>query len=237
MRSSGVSLLVLAACGFRSPAGSADAAQADAAAPFCDPADPHLVACYEFEGDTRDGSSHGLDATPTAVTFADGRLGQAMQFGATSIASVSDSPMFDIATLTIEAWIQPAQIPSSGRAGIMDVEHQYGFFLYPASKLGCSTGGGPTVNTMTTSVAADHWSHVACTYDGAATVVYVDGAEVGRTAGSGVPSKTGTTGMSIAADNPSGNDRLSGMIDQVRLMDVARSAAEICADAGKSSCP
>ena len=76
MRSCGVWLLVLGACGFRSPAGSLDAAvpidapAADAATPFCDPADPHLVACYEFEGNTHDGSSHGLHATPTAVTYA-----------------------------------------------------------------------------------------------------------------------------------------------------------------------
>ncbi|HEX7839908.1 MAG TPA: LamG domain-containing protein [Kofleriaceae bacterium] len=248
MRSRGVSLLVLAACGFRSPGGPIDrldaaipidAPPADTApaAPFCDPADPHLVACYELEGDAKDGSSHHLDATTTAVAFVDGRVGQAMQFGAASAASVPDSPAFDIATLTIEAWIRPSQIPLSGRAGIMDVDHQYGFFFYPASKLGCSTGGGPTVDPVVTSIAVDHWSHVACTYDGAVTIVYVDGAEVARKAGTGVPSTSGTTGMSLAADNPSNGSQLIGLIDQVRLMDVARTAAQICADAGKSSCP
>src|ERR1700759_2208714 len=55
--------------------------------------------------------------------------------------------------------------------------------------------------------------------------------------GTGVPSKAGTTGMSIAADNPSGNDRLGGLIDQLRLINVARTAAQICADAGNPSCP
>lgn len=242
MRSGGVWLLLLGACGFRSPAGSIDAAlpdapPADAAARYCDPADPHLVACYEFEGNTDDGSPHGLNAAPLNVSFVPGQVGMAMQFGATSAASVSDSPMFDIAMLTIEAWVRPSQIPSSGRAGIIDVDHQYGFFLYPGSKLGCSTGGGPTVDPAATSIAVDHWSHVACTYDGTVTIVYVDGAEVARKAGSGVPSTTGTTGMSIAADNPSNGSQLIGLIDQLRLMDRARSATEICADAGKSSCP
>ena len=246
MRSSGALLLVLAACGFRSPAGPidspdaalpSDAPLAGPAARFCDPADPHLVACYEFEGNTKDGSSHGLDATATAVTFVDGQVGQAMQLGATSAASVSDSPVFDIATLTIEAWIQPSQIPPSGRAGILDVDGQYGFFLRPGSTLTCSTGGGPTVNTAATSIAAGQWSHVACTYDGTTTVVYVDGSVVAQMGGGGVPSKGGTTGMSLAADNPSNGDRMIGLIDQLRLMDRARTAAEICADAGKSSCP
>jgi hypothetical protein len=42
--------------------------------------------------------------------------------------------------------------------------------------------------------------------------------------------------MSIGANNPPGTDRLIGLIDQVRLMDRARTAAEICADAGKTAC-
>lgn len=226
--------MILGACGFRSAAGSVSI---DAAPAFCDPADPHLVACYEFEGSANDGSSHRLDGVTSAVAFVGGRVGMAMQFAATSTASVSDSPWFDIATLTIEAWIRPSQLPATGRAGIMDVDHQYGFFIYPGSMLGCSTGGGPTVDPVVTSIAVDRWSHVACTYDGATAVVYVDGAEVARKAGTGVPSTSGTTGMSIAADNPSGNDRLIGLIDQVRLMDVARTAEQVCADAGKLSCP
>jgi len=36
---------------------------------------------------------------------------------------------------------------------------------------------------------------------------------------------------------PTGNDRLIGLIDQVRLMDVARTAEQVCADAGRPSCP
>jgi hypothetical protein len=43
--------------------------------------------------------------------------------------------------------------------------------------------------------------------------------------------------MSIAADNPSNGNRLIGQIDQLRLMDMARTATQICGDAGKSSCP
>ena len=238
-------LLAFGACGYPPLANLSDAAPAldsnDAmtnAAPFCDPSDPHLVACYEFEGNAKDGSLHHLDAATSDVTFVKGQVGMAMQFGATSVASVSDSPVLDIATLTIEAWIQPSEIPSTGRAGILDVDPQYHYFFYPGSKLGCGTSGGPTVDPVVpTSLAVGRWSHVACTYDGAAMIVYVDGSEVARQDGTGVPSTSGTTGMSIAADNPSNGNRLIGLIDQLRLMDRARTAAEICADAGKSSCP
>ncbi|HEX7839907.1 MAG TPA: LamG domain-containing protein [Kofleriaceae bacterium] len=236
-------LLAFSACGYPPLASLSDAAPGpdgnDAIASFCDPSDPHLVACYEFEGNAKDGSSHHLDAATSDVTFVNGQVGMAMQFGAMSVASVSDSPVLDITTMTIEAWIRPSQIPSTGvRAGIMDVDPQYSFFFYPGSKMSCATYGGPTVNPgVATSLAADRWSHVACTYDGSATVVYVDGSEVARAAGSGGSPTNGTTGMSIAADNPSNGNRLIGLIDQLRLMNVARTDAEICADAGKPSCP
>jgi hypothetical protein len=42
--------------------------------------------------------------------------------------------------------------------------------------------------------------------------------------------------MAIAANQPMGAE-LVGLIDQLRLMSVARSAAEICGDAGRTSCP
>ena len=57
MRRGGVLFAILGACGFHSPP---ESGPIDAAAAFCDPADPHLVACYEFEGSANDGSSHGL---------------------------------------------------------------------------------------------------------------------------------------------------------------------------------
>jgi hypothetical protein len=254
MRSGVVSVLVLAACGFHGsgaapgdgqPPHSAapDApgnpdATTDAAAPaFCDPADPHLMVCYEFENDGHDGSMHHLDAMTTSAPFVPGHVGQAMQFGATSMARVNDSPVLDISTITIEAWIRPSQLPTTGRAGIIDVDRQYGLFFYPGGMLSCTLSGGPTVTAASTTLAANHWSHVACTYDRAMSILYVDGSVVGRATGSAAPSAAGTTGMSIASDNPSGNDRLIGLIDQVRLFDVAHSAAQICADAGKASCP
>lgn len=244
-------LVVLGGCSFRAHAGSSDAAidapdrEADAAIdspgaspqPFCDTADPHLMVCYQFEGDTRDGSSHHLDATMSNVSFPAGKVGKAMQFGATSAADVPDSAVFDVAALTIEAWIWPSQLPSgTGRAGIVDMDGQYGFFLRPGGDLTCTTGASlpPAVAQLQT----DRWTHVACTYDGAAAAIYVDGIPLAKATGGGALNTSGTTGISLAADNPPGaGARLIGLIDEVRLMNVARTPAQICADAGKSSCP
>jgi len=107
--------------------------------------------------------------------------------------------------------------------------------------LTCVLINGPTSLQATTAhLTAGQWAHVACTYDGTAAAIYVDGVASTTATGGGTLGANGTTGMSLAADNnPTGPDRqpLIGLIDEVRLMKVARTAAQICADAGKPSCP
>jgi concanavalin A-like lectin/glucanase superfamily protein len=246
-------LVLLGACGFHATAIPADQdpapapdAQLDGSpgatpAPFCDPADLHLVVCYELDGNTRDGSSHHLDATMTNVTFVAGKVGTAMLVGPTSAADVVNSAAFDVTALTIEAWIWPAQLPPTGaRAGILDMESQYGFFLQPGGELACTMSGGPSIPATAAHIATDRWTHVACTYDGSTTTaMYVDGVRIASAAGGGTLATGGNSGISLAANNPptvTPRSQLIGLIDEIRMMDVARTPDQICADAGRVSC-
>ena len=70
------------------------------------------------------------------------------------------------------------------------------------------------------------------TYDGT-NRIYVNGVKVGEDAGGGGPSGiTGTTGLSIGADNPPGSGSpLLGEIDQLRIFSVARTDAQIASAA------
>lgn len=160
-----------------------------------------------------------------------------VQFVATSAADVADSPAF-IAQATIEAWIKPTQFASSGnRQNIIDVDRQYALFVHSDGTLTC-----PMVNVLSLTTLAkiplNQWTHVACTYDGAMVTIYIDGAPSAAMAGTGSLGTNGTTGMSLAADNPPGSgSQLVGLIDELRLMSVARTAAQICADAGRTHCP
>jgi hypothetical protein len=202
-------------------------------APFCDMQDTNLVACYQFENTTNDASGHNLDLTMTNVTFVNGKVGKAMQFAANSAADAADSAMWDVSAVTIEAWINPSQLPAAGaRSGILDMNGQYGFFLHETGKLACTIVGGISSGQVTANVAINTWSHVACTYDGTTTTVYKDGNVVFTGTGGGALSTTSTTGISIAADNPPGSgSRLIGLVDEVRIMSRARTANEICQDA------
>ncbi|HUS29829.1 MAG TPA: LamG domain-containing protein, partial [Kofleriaceae bacterium] len=132
--------------------------------------------------------------------------------------------------------INPSQLPTNGgRMGIVDMNGQYGFFVHETGNLQCTMVNGVSSAPVTANVATGAWSHVACTYDGTTTTIYKDGVAVFTGTGGGTLATSGGTGISIAADNPpNAGSRLLGLIDEVRIMSRARTAKEICNDAG---CP
>lgn len=254
-------MIVLSACSFpTAPSSSArttDAALADATrtldAPavtvppseFCQPtsgtAQNHVMACFEFEDTADDGSIHHLIAHTTDVSFVPGQIGKALHFASTSAADFDDSPAFDATSLTIELWVNPsANRPAT--ANLLDVNNQYAFQLKSNGDLHCLLNGGKSLDGNA-KLAANQWTHVACTYDAATgeSLIYANGSQVNSdNASDNSPLATdGTTGLSLAADNPpSAGDRapMVGLLDQVRLLDYARAAADICTDSGSSAC-
>lgn len=232
--------MLFAACRFEHGTATTDAAEVvsdatpdSALAPFCDAADSSLVACYELEGNGDDGSANMLHAQVASVEFAPGHRGMAMQFGPASAADVADSAALDVTAITLEAWINPRQLPSTGqRMGILDANGQYGLFLHESGELRCSASAASQVLA---NIAVDTWTHVACTYEPPMVRIYVNGVGFPSVTNGGALSM-GVNGLSIAADNPPGSgSRLIGLIDDVRLWSRARSSDEICVDAG--ACP
>lgn len=230
-------LFVLPACAFSArersvpdgtladtPVTSRDAASIDAPPPFCDATDTTLIACYAFEGTTTDGSPNHLDAASAGVTFVPGVVGMSAVASAQTQMTVAQNPLIDPANLTIEAWIN-APLPATGaRAGIIDNEGAWGFFLHEQGELQCITASNVTAN-----VPANTWTHVACTYDGANRKIYVNGVVVDTTALTGSLA-AGVQGMALGANSPSGN-QLGGDLDQLRVFSAARTDAQIAADA------
>jgi len=229
-------LLAVGACQFVPGALRGDAAGEDSTvAPYCDPNDPALIACYQFEGNALDASNHDLDAATMNVSYVTGKVGMAMQVGATSAADVAENSALDPANITIEAWIKVPALPSAGsRMGILDNNGQYGFFLLEAGNLRCA--GSNTLDQTSGSITVDVWHHVACVHNGNTSTLYADGVVVDTGSGGGNLATGGTTGISLAADNPPGaGDQLIGLIDELRILNVARTTTEICEDAG--ACP
>lgn len=220
-----------------------DAAQSGkpAAAVFCDPADVHTVACYELDGNVDDASHDQLVTMRTAnAVFAPGHLGMALVVGPGTEVDVGDSQALDLATLTLDAWINPTALPiGGGRAFIVDVDNQYGLYLESSGAVACPLINGPSVSSGGPGgikVAPGAWVHVACTFDGASATVYVGGVAAETRGGRG-PLATNGNGMAIGANYPDHSERLTGLIDQLRLRNVARTASEVCADSGRLDCP
>jgi hypothetical protein len=202
------------------------------ARPFCDSAgEPALVGCWELEGTLDDASGDGNNGTGTNVTYGQGKVGMAAQLGATSHIAVADSASLTSPAITLEAWMHPTSVPTgASRMGIIDNNGQYGMFL-TSTGVTCVNGASATV-----AISPGAWTHVACTYDGATAVIYVNGSVVAMTGG-GAPLGAGdTAGTALGGNSPSG-DTLVGMIDQVRIWNDARTAQFVCTAAGNTSCP
>jgi Concanavalin A-like lectin/glucanases superfamily len=203
----------------------------DGPSDFCDAEDPELAACYPFDDATdlgHDGSSYGNHASTDGVSAAPGVSGTAVARGATSSMTVEDSPSLDVEALTIELWIRPSTLPYD-RAGLFDNDGQYGFFLLSSGELRCSAAGEALSSSV--RIEIDAWTHVACTYDGAALALYVNGSQVDSMAASGPVSSSSTTGACIGSDSPWG-DGFEGELDGLRVWRYARSKQDICRAAG-----
>jgi hypothetical protein len=201
-------------------------------APFCDAAgEPTLVGCWELDGDLVDRSGDGNAGTGTgAIAYEAGIAGMALRLAGASHVAIADSASLTSPTISLEAWIRPTALPNGAtRMGIFDNDGQYGLFLL-------RTGLTCLDVTATTAIAAGRWTHVACTYDGGVGRIYVDGAQVAMTGGGSPLGAGNASGSALGGNSPSG-DTMVGLIDQVRVWTVARTAQQICSAAGRASCP
>lgn len=209
----------------------------DAPRPFCDKADPDLVGCYRFEPDEspdqpHDDSKYGNNGTSAEIGYVTGVDGKAMSFGGSAYTHVPDSPSLDVSSaLTLETWVKVHSMPTPIRAGLFDDDGQYGLFVLASGAIRCSTA--PAIaDTLPSTVVLDTWMHVACVYNGASMIVYVNGVKSVEVAGTGSIVTSSSAGCAIGMNSPSG-DVLDGAMDDLRIFRVARTASQICKDAGK----
>ena len=218
------------------PDGPADAAdaQGDGAGsdvplppPFCDPSLPDLVACYRFENDVKDGSYYGNDGIATAVTYGPGIAGLAVRTTSSSDISVSERASLDIGTaITMELWVRAAAFPNgSNRVGLVDNDAQYSLFLHANGEIRCAASGPWLVAPG--AIVLHEWAHLACVYDGTELRLYKDGTLIASQLQTGPLTSSGTTGLSIGHNNPSG-DEFDGALDGLRIWRVARNASDLC---------
>ena len=228
-------------------AAAVDAGTADAARlPFC-PADPHLRLCYSFDqpslpANLPDEGAVAVSAHVTNVSTVASPKGRAAQLGATSeiwvpmVAGVTNIQAFEV-------WFRyDAELgANSAREGLVDSNvspPNISLFFYradPTHTMRCGLGG--QVEVWNATLMPGHWYYAACVCDAGRLTMYLDGAQIGQTAGTcGSGGGFVADGFTIGANNNGGEanptELLLGAIDGVRLWDVTLTPAQVCATAG-----
>jgi hypothetical protein len=198
-----------------------------------------LVAAYGFEEaagtaaeDSSGSGNVGVLNGPTRVTT--GKFGRALTFdGVNDWVTVADSASLDVTRITVESWVRPTALGSAWRTVLL--KEQPGDLVY---SLYASTNtqrpgafvfvGGEKEVLGTAALAANAWTHLASTYDGANLRLYVNGTLVKTLA------LTGNIVASAAPLRLGGNavwgEWYAGTLDDVRVYNRALTAAEIQAD-------
>jgi hypothetical protein len=203
---------------------------------------PGLRAAYDF-GDgsgtsASDASGNGLTGTIAggASWTPSGQVGGAINFdGIDDRVTVGTSPLLNLVTGTVEAWVR---FDMAGRwHGVLakgnvnsDASHNYAIEIQDNNLVSCVIGNGSSSNVVrsTTQIAAQQFYHLACTWDGSQLRLYINGVlnrSVSQTmtpAGNTSPLYIGQYGGNV--------DRFDGVIDEVRIYNVALAQAQIQSD-------
>ena len=165
---------------------------------------------------------------------ATGKYGKALQFnGTNALVTVPDAASLHLSTgMTLEAWVNPSTVNANWRDVIYKGNDNY--YLEATSTnasrpdAGMIAGGSYADAFGTAALAANTWSYLTETYDGSTLRLYVNGTQVASTAHTGTIA-TSTNPLQIGGDSIYGQ-YFAGLIDEVRVYNVALTAAQIQTD-------
>ena len=205
-----------------------------------------LVAAYSFnEGSgttVADASGTGNSGTIGSATWTGaGKYGGALAFNGTNArVTIPDAPSLRLTGgMTLEAWVNPSAIPNAWRDLVYKGDDNYYLSTSSSASSRPAAGGifsgsyGETFGTSALPLST--WTHLATTYDGSTLRLWVNGVQVSSKAQTGTL-KTSTNPLSIGGDAIYGQ-YFSGLIDEVRVYDVARTQAQIQSDMATAITP
>ena len=194
----------------------------------------------EASGTQHDSTSNNNDGTPTGTTQDDGKIGKARNFNGTanSYISIPSSPSFSFGTggYTVEFWIKTAK---ATRWDPMNTYGSNGWWFYWAglTNFTFQDCGGGTVTWVTPNLTDNVWRRVVAVRDGSTMTIFRDGAQVAQATGQAIGNISSTTQITIGKHYVDNNYFVNGLIDEVRISSVVRSANYIQATYNNQSSP
>lgn len=205
-----------------------------------------LVAAFGFNelaGTTAfDSSVVARNGTIRQALHVPGVFGNALSFDGindwVTVTDITNSPLDLTNGMTIEAWVNPADLNDSRTIMMKERGTSLSYMLYANDDVAPTA---PTANIFTGGAIREvrpvpdaplpliNWTHIATTYDGANQRLYINGVLVGSRAQTGSIA-VGNGPLRIGGNNVFGGEFFNGLIDEVRVYNRALSAAEIAAD-------
>ena len=199
-----------------------------------------LVAAYNFNEGTgttvTDRSGHSNTGTTRGTTWTTaGKFGGALVFNGTDAwVTVADAASLRLTTaMTLAAWVFPTT--TTGKRDILlkegtnvDIYNLYARNEHGQPESNVFVGGTNRIAQGGGGLAANVWTHVAGTYDGATLRLFLNGVQVASTTVSGAVATS--TGPLRIGGNSIWGEFFQGRIDEVRIYNDVLTAAEILAD-------
>lgn len=186
---------------------------------------------FSLDATTDDGANNtGMDCT------VDGIVGGGCDFDGTDDYAVTANSFGPTQQVTMEAWVKPDSVTGTDKA-VLVKENQLSIEIETDTKcinVSIYDTNGPGWNELQPTgceLAAGEWVHLAATYDGNMIRAYQNGIEVGTQDASTLTMNNTNNPYYIGNNPPYGPRYFDGVIDLVRVSNIARSAEEIKAAA------
>ena len=197
-----------------------------------------LVAAYGFEetsGTTAQDFINSFNGTISGATRDPaGRFGRALSFdGTNDWVTIANRSELDLMTAgTLEAWVKPAAVTDWRSVVLKERTGSLPYSLYASTDTGFPSahiqGSSSTDVFDNAGLGLSSWSHLAMTWDVTGLRLYVDGAEV-ATSPVTLPLVASSGAVRIGGTSL-GARFFSGLIDEVRIYNTARTPAQIAGD-------
>jgi fibronectin type 3 domain-containing protein len=199
-----------------------------------------LVAAYGFNAGSgttlADATGKGHTGTISgAVWSAAGKSGGALSFdGVNDWVTVADANDLDLTNgMTLSAWVRPSGAGADWQTVMLKESPGFMVYaLYADTDTNRPSGhvviGGDLDVRGAAQLAANTWTHLAVTFDGANLRFYVNGALVATRAVAG--SMSASTGVLRIGGNATWGEWFGGLLDDLRIYNRALSQAEIQSD-------
>ena len=208
--------------------------------------DSNYLAVYHFPDGTTlsaaDATANANDGTITAATAVAGMIDGAASFdGSTSRINLNAKLFGSLAAGTFETWANPSSLPAGYAAMCYEDGGGHNAFVIQfngaSSPINANLGSNTSIDSATSSWSVNTWYHIVFTFDGTNVIFYINGAlDVSYTNSSIPGTSVNNTNLGSVFD-PAYFDFYSGILDELRISDIARTANWITTEYNNQSNP